>query len=107
MWRCVQSLRCTVTLIAFRREKPRTAARSCPRRVAIIAPACGHPSCQRRRAASLFEFGRVGGREVKQGIGLLAALDRPCVTKSFFPVRLFHLSPITALPKTPARLARF
>src|ERR1035437_69967 len=67
--------------------------------MAITAPACRHLASQRRRAASLFELGRGGGWEVKQGIGLLAALDRPCVTKSFFPFQLFHLSPLTALPK--------
>ena len=48
MWGCVPSRCFTVTLIAARRAP---AARDCPRRVAIIAPACRHPSCQFRRSA--------------------------------------------------------
>src|ERR1019366_4877985 len=55
MWRCVLSRCRTVTLTASRIPHP---ARG-PRRVAVSAPACRHPSCQRRRAASFFELGRV------------------------------------------------
>jgi hypothetical protein len=55
MWRCVLSRCRTVTLTASRIPHP---ARG-PRRVAVIAPVCRHPSCQRRRAASFLESGRV------------------------------------------------
>ena len=51
IWRCLPYRCFPVTLTAPRRENIPTAARSCPCRVAVTAPARRHPSRQRNRSA--------------------------------------------------------